>query len=420
MFEGIFLGLALIMTIATVTALFRGRSLGWWVPLWFVVSLAATELAPWLLVSQLALLVVGVVLGDTTTAALQWGALLIGLSSLSLLPVLNHHFDTGKIIERALNTGLGDGFERTIPLNRWRSLSRHIDSKEWSHPFSFKRHGVRVTANIPYDTGGKRQLLDIYTPVMDGLHRPVLLQIHGGAWLLGHKAEQALPLLHHMAGLGWVCVSINYRLSPLATFPDHIIDVKKAIAWVREHIAEWGGNPDFIAVTGGSAGGHLASLAALSGNYAPWQPGFELADTRVQAAMPLYGAYDLCDRYAIRHRTAIDNPILTRVFKATKEAAPDVYNTASPITWVSADAPPFFVIQGVNDSLVWVEEARRFAADLSAVGARSVVYAELPGAQHSFETVHSPRTSHFLNGAAMWLEWAWADWQAPPSPASAQ
>ena len=76
------------------------------------------------------------------------------------------------------------------------------------------------------------------------------------------------------------------------------------------------------------------------------------------------------------------------------------------------------MVQGVNDSLVWVEEARRFVDDLSAVSERSVTYAELPGAQHSFETIHSPRTSHFLNAAALWLEWAWADWQLnkPSSP----
>ena len=77
---------------------------------------------------------------------------------------------------------------------------------------------------------------------------PVLLQVHGGAWVIGEKEQQAKPLMYHMAQRGWVCVAINYRLSPKAAFPAHIVDVKKAIAWIREHIGEYGGNPDFIVV----------------------------------------------------------------------------------------------------------------------------------------------------------------------------
>ena len=70
-------------------------------------------------------------------------------------------------------------------------------------------------------------------------------------------------------------VACNYRLSPKETFPAHIIDVKKTIAWIRERAADYGGNPDFLAITGGSAGGHLSSLAALTPNKQEWQPGFE-------------------------------------------------------------------------------------------------------------------------------------------------
>ncbi|MBL7660064.1 alpha/beta hydrolase, partial [Escherichia coli] len=92
--------------------------------------------------------------------------------------------------------------------------------------------------------------------------------------------------------LGWICVAINYRHSPRNTWPDHILDVKRALAWVKAHISEYGGDPDFIAITGGSAGGHLSSLAALTPNDPRFQPGFEEADTRVQAAVPFYGVYD--------------------------------------------------------------------------------------------------------------------------------
>ena len=120
----------------------------------------------------------------------------------------------------------------------------------------------------------------------------MLLQVPGGAWMTGNKRGQAHPLMSHLAELGWVCVAINYRLSPRSTWPDHIVDVKRALAWTKEHIAEYGGDPDWIAITGGSAGGHLSSLAALTANDPQFQPGFEEADTRVQAAVPFYGVYD--------------------------------------------------------------------------------------------------------------------------------
>ena len=94
----------------------------------------------------------------------------------------------------------------------------------------------------------------------------MLFQIHGGGWVIGSKNEQALPLMYHLARAGWVCVSVDYRLSPQATFPDHLVDCKRALAWVREHVAEYGGDPDFVVVTGGSAGGHLAALVALTPN----------------------------------------------------------------------------------------------------------------------------------------------------------
>ena len=110
--------------------------------------------------------------------------------------------------------------------------------------------------------------------------------------MIGNKRGQAHPLMSHLAELGWICVAINYRLSPRSTWPDQIVDVKRAIAWTKEHIAEYGGDPDWIAITGGSAGGHLSSLAALTPNDPRFQPGFEEADTRVQAAVPFYGVYD--------------------------------------------------------------------------------------------------------------------------------
>ncbi len=221
--------------------------------------------------------------------------------------------------------------------------------------------------------------------------RPILLYVHGGAWVVGNKRNQGLPMLQRLAAHGFIGFSINYRLSPRATFPDHIIDVKRAIAWVRAHAEEYGGDPDFIVIAGGSAGGHLAALAALTPHKREWQPGFEDADTSVTACVSLYGIFDFTDRHGHWHNPGMRRLLERYVFKATHEAAPERFAEASPMTWVSAAAPPFLVVQGTHDTLVPVAEARAFVAALHAAGA-ACTYLELPGAQHAFEVFPSLRT----------------------------
>jgi acetyl esterase/lipase len=248
--------------------------------------------------------------------------------------------------------------------------------------------------DIPYGDYGSRNHLDIWRRpdlALDG-RAPVLLQVPGGAWMVGGKRQQAYPLMSHLAELGWVCVAINYRLSPRSTWPDHIIDVKQALAWTKQHIAEYGGDPDWIAITGGSAGGHLSALAALTPNDPQFQPGFEDADTSVRAAVPFYGVYDFTRSDAI-HPLMV--PTLAKyVFKLRRAETAEAFRRASPITYVSADAPPFFVLHGRNDSLIPVEQARAFTARLREVSRQPVAYAEMPFAQHAFDIFGSPRATH--------------------------
>lgn len=221
---------------------------------------------------------------------------------------------------------------------------------------------------------------------------PAFLYIHGGAWVMGDKREQGLPLIHHLAARGWVCVTVNYRLSPRATWPDHVVDCKRALAWVHAHIEEYGGDPKRIAVSGGSAGGHLAALVALTPGDPELQPGFEQADTAVAACVPLYGVYDFCDRYHEHGRTLME--LLERkVLKLGYDDDPVPFHKASPYDRVNADAPPFLIVHGGNDTLVPARTARRFVATLSATSSAPVLYAELPRAQHAFEVFWSPRTS---------------------------
>jgi acetyl esterase/lipase len=249
--------------------------------------------------------------------------------------------------------------------------------------------------DISYGECGSRNHLDIWRrPDLDRSGRaPVLLQVPGGAWVTGNKRGQAHPLMSHLAELGWVCVAINYRLSPRSTWPDQIVDVKRAIAWTKEHIADYGGDPDWIAITGGSAGGHLSSLAALTPNDPQFQPGFEEADTRVQAAVPFYGVYDFTRTDDSLHPLMV--PMVAKnVFKLSRTDISEPLRIASPITHIRDDAPPFFVLHGTNDSLVPVEQARSFTARLTEVSRQPVVYAELAYAQHAFDIFGSARAAH--------------------------
>jgi acetyl esterase/lipase len=178
--------------------------------------------------------------------------------------------------------------------------------------------------------------------------------------------------------------------------------VKQAIAWIKASIAAHGGDPAFIAVTGGSAGGHLSALAALTPNDPAFQPGFEAADTTVQAAVPLYGVYDVADVRGTGHNGFIawwEKYVMTTL-RADDEAT---WYAASPVTRVGPHAPPFFVIHGAHDTLVPVEQARWFVEKLREASRNPVAYAELPYAQHGFDMVSSTRTHHALRAIERFL-----------------
>jgi acetyl esterase/lipase len=254
------------------------------------------------------------------------------------------------------------------------------------------RRYAEHTSDISYGPGGRDNLLDIWRrhDMAPGRRAPVLIQVPGGAWAVNGKRGQAYTLMSRMAELGWIVVSIDYSRSPRSTFPAHLIDVKRAIAWVRENIADYGGDPDFIAITGGSAGGHLASLAALTPNDPRFQPGFEEADTSVQAAVPYYGVYDFTNAEAM-HELML--PFLEQfVMRARYTDTPEAFAAASPISYAHNQAPPFFVLHGEKDELVPCRQARTFCAAMRDVGAPLVAYAELANAHHAFDILSTVRS----------------------------
>jgi acetyl esterase/lipase len=340
-----------------------------------------------------------------------WVGLGVTLASwvalLAMVPVARR---SEHLLEQALVDGLGQSYRADTMQLGLREPSR--DHRPLVNPFRFRHPDVRVERDLVYAPGfGKRHLLDVYLPRDGAQQAPVLLQIHGGGWTIGRKEEQALPLMNHLAARGWVCVAANYRLSPKATFPDHVVDAKLALKWILEHVGEYGGDPRFVAVTGGSAGGHLSSLLALTPNDREYQPGFEEVDTRVHACVPFYGVYDWTDELGIDPRDERKKFYARIVLKKRFDEDPDAYRRASPLARVNPDAPPFFVIHGALDSLVPVAQARQFAARLRSVSKQPVCYAELPHAQHAFEIFHSHRTAHVVRAVDRFLAWTWARWR---------
>ncbi len=282
-----------------------------------------------------------------------------------------------------------------LRVRRWRLLA----------PFAWHHRSVERMRNVEYArVGGHRLRLDIYRPRERGpaVRRPAVLQIHGGAWVMGDKRSQGVPLLTHLAACGWVGFNVNYRLSPVATFPDHLIDLKRALAWIRAHADELGVDPGFIAVTGGSAGGHLAALMALTAGDPRYQPGFEQADTSVQAAVPFYGIYDFTNRLGTHPRVFFR--LLERyVVKAFLDEEPERYREASPLDHIRPDAPPFLIIHGDRDTLAPLADARLFARELAAVSRAPVIFAELRGAQHAFDVFVSPRSIPVIEAVERFL-----------------
>jgi len=328
------------------------------------------------------------------------------VSVAGLLAMIRQGVRSADIVEEALTTDLDDDYvARLDPAPAAADLA--TPWRQVMMPFTFKNPLVRRVADIDYvGDGAKRHRLDVYQPTESGTGRPVLIQVHGGGWVIGNKEEQGLPLMMHLAARGWVCVAPNYPLSPKATWPDHLIALKRAIAWTRAHIADYGGDPSFIAITGGSAGGHLAALAALTAHDSEFQPGFEDADTSLQACVPFYGAYDLANTLGTKAgRNRLDYFLTRTVFK-TKD--PATIASATPMLQAGPDAPPFFIIHGAHDSLVPVAEARAFVERLREVSSEAVVYAELPGAQHAFDVFHSIRSAHVIRGVERFLRWVHA------------
>lgn len=215
-----------------------------------------------------------------------------------------------------------------------------------SAPRAAETPDIQVIRDIPYlENAGyadKKDLLDIYTPALNG-RAPVVFFVHGGGLLAGDKAGQG-HVGQRFAGDGFVTVVVNHRLSPGVMHPAHIKDIAAAFAWTHKHVAEYGGDPDNIFVVGHSAGAYLIALLALDGRYLEAH-GLSLA--HVRGAVPISGFFHV-------ERVAPGRP------KSVWGEDEQAWLNASPSEYVGAGAPPFLCMYADGD----VPERRQESEDL--------------------------------------------------------
>jgi acetyl esterase/lipase len=385
----------------------------------FFASWLVTELAPQLLALEIAGVAYFVIRGGASS----WpGWLALAISALIALILAGFVRESHRVEERiddVLNDAIGPASGR-----------RAVTWRDYAFPFKLWNRSITRVRDLPYtEPGTRRYRLDVWHDETKGTGRPCFLYVPGGAWIVGvsNKNQQAKPLLLEMASSGWVCFAINYPLAPRSRFPAHIIAVKRAIAWVKEHAHEYGADPNFIMICGNSAGGHLSSLAALSPNDPAFQPGFEDADTTVQAAAPFYGVYDWTGaqldelpRALRRYKKGMLRFLQSTITGRRLSKEREFFEHASPWFRVNADAPPFLVIHGTSDTLTLVQEARGFVERLRAISHQPVIYIELAGAQHAFDQFLSVRSLYAVRAISRFGDWARSRNAAPPAPPSDQ
>jgi acetyl esterase/lipase len=238
--------------------------------------------------------------------------------------------------------------------------------------------GVEIERDLAYLPAGRLEKADLYRPAQRAAtaRSPAVVVIHGGGWTSGDKAhEREVNIAVNLAQTGFVALSINYALSTggSVTWPQNLYDCKTAVRWLRQHADRLQIDAEHIGVIGGSAGGHLAALVAVTRAADGLDPPGPYADfsCRVQCAVDLYGPIDL-----LSYR---DLPM----FGKTRKEAPQLYRAASPTTYADKSSPPILILHGTADRSVDVEQSRRFAAALDRAGARhELVLVE--GAPHTF------------------------------------
>ena len=394
--------LSVFLVISAATALRPGRR-GIWGALAYPLGWAAGELPAQSLATQLALLGLLWWWGWPRT---HWLSLLVTalatlvtLENIALIFIALH-------ARRVVRAAMSDAPFRPLEIHRPRD-DRYGAWWRTALLFPYHPRDLQLIKDVVYGPL-HRQRLDVWRTSTTPLHAPVVLYLHGGSWTMGDKREQGRPMLHEFVRRGWIAVVPNYRLAPRSPWPAQIEDATRALGWVKQEIAHLGGDPDRVVIAGGSAGGQLAALVALSAEDPTWRPadGMGVDDWSVRGAMPFYGVLEMTGDEQHWRGLGRGLRILLehRVVKVPFVGNEELYRSLSPLDRIHESAPPFLVVQGRNDTLVDYNVARGFVERFRRVAVSPIYHVELPFTQHSFDIIASPRTSATTRAAVAFAE----------------
>lgn len=242
-------------------------------------------------------------------------------------------------------------------------------------------HGIRVTNGIAYGHGGDYDLmLDLYEPDGVGALAPALVFIHGGGWAR-HGRDYYAFWASRYAAMGYVCVSIDYRISDEAPYPAAVHDAKCAVRWVRANAARLHIDTNRIGVIGQSAGAHLALMVAYSSDVPELEGSGGHADysSRVNVLVDFYGPTDLTTPL-LSHRKSVKKFMGGQA----QDKAPGRYAEASPMRYLTPDDPPTLIFHGTADDVVAVEQSDRLADALHRLNI-PYVYDRQEGWNHAMD-----------------------------------
>lgn len=338
-----------------------------WLP-----AMVVTELAPFWMLVHIAVLAVGLALGGWS----NWGGRVgVGLLAVSM----------GLLVWIMVRTLLSVRDLRRLvsgPVHRPNGLARLVGRPVVTPP------GVRETAGIEWRPG---LTLDLIRPDDERRELPIVVYVHGGGWTGGDPQRQARDMYHTLALDGWATLAIRYPFTPHVSVLDQIAVVREAVSWARSHGPDHGIVPTTVVLAGGSAGAHLATMAAFS-------PDGEAQ--RVAGLIGLYGIYDMANRHGQR---AHWDMIRRDVMRVGVDEAPERYDAVSPLVQISSESPPMLIVHGTRDTLVPIGEAEQFVAALRSAG-RPVDFVAVGGAQHAFDAVSAPVPRTTAAAIRTWLD----------------